>query len=204
MVKMELVGITYNQIESGVYAIILQESEGERRIPIIVGFPEAQSIECKLQGLITQRPLTHDLMVSILDTFGMKINRVQIYRMPDGVFAADIVIIDRDNCMLKVDARSSDAIALAIRVGAPIYADRKLVDECGFVPGEKPRSRVKHRSSANPKRNEAEVTIKQPTTNEYSSLSTPELEQLMQKAAENEDYEKAAKLKKELEQRNKI
>ena len=90
--RLELIGITYNQIESGVYAVILQEADGTRRIPIIIGYPEAQSIECKLQEVVTPRPLTHDLMANMLNEFGVTLLEVNINKLPNGVFAAELLM----------------------------------------------------------------------------------------------------------------
>ena len=131
----QLIGITYNQIENGVYAVILQEVNGTRRVPIIIGFPEAQSIECKLQEIATPRPLTHDLMVNLMSTFGISLREVEIYRLPSGVFAAELVLYANGERRI-VDSRSSDAIALAIRVGAPIYTSVQVLDEVGFEPDD--------------------------------------------------------------------
>ena len=119
-IRLELLGITYNQIESGVYAVVLQEMGGTRRIPIIIGFPEAQAIECKLQEIVVPRPLTHDLAINMLREYGISVLEANIYKLPNGVFAAELVLSDGKEVKV-VDSRSSDAIALAIRVGAPIY-----------------------------------------------------------------------------------
>ncbi|MDE6423105.1 MAG: bifunctional nuclease family protein, partial [Muribaculaceae bacterium] len=117
--RLELVGITYNQIESAVYALILQQVGTSRRIPIIIGYLEAQAIECKLQEVATPRPLTHDTMAASLAAFGISLVRVEIRKLPNGVFAADLVFSD-GKIEKVIDSRSSDAVALAIRVGAPI------------------------------------------------------------------------------------
>lgn len=134
--RLRLVGITYNQIESGVYALILEEVNGRRRIPIVIGYPEAQSIECKLQDIRTPRPLTHDLMKHIMDVFGLTLSCVDIRKLPTGVFAADLLMEGPDGELHKIDARSSDAIALAIRADAPIYTSAEVLDESGFLPRE--------------------------------------------------------------------
>lgn len=132
--RLKLIGITYNQIESGVYAVILEEVNGDRRIPIVIGYAEAQAIECKLQEVKTPRPLTHDLMKSILDSFGLKLSVVEIYKMRNGVFAARLIIEGQDGEMKIVDSRSSDALALAIRCNTPIYTSSEVLDEAGFRP----------------------------------------------------------------------
>lgn len=132
--QLRLVGITYNQIESGVYAVILEEVDGQRRIPIIIGYPEAQAIECKLQHINTPRPLTHDLMKSMMETFNLRLACVDIRKMSNGVFAADLVMEGPMGDLHKIDARSSDALALAVRTGSPIYTTAEVLDEAGFKP----------------------------------------------------------------------
>ncbi|MDE5552534.1 MAG: bifunctional nuclease family protein, partial [Muribaculaceae bacterium] len=132
--ELKLIGITYNQIESGVYALILEEVNGARRIPIIIGYPEAQSIECKLQNIKTPRPLTHDLLRVIMESFELTLLCVDIHKLDNGVFAADLVMQDKDGNLRHIDARSSDAIALAIRTGSPIYTDAEVLEESGFLP----------------------------------------------------------------------
>lgn len=193
-IKLELVGITYSQIESGVYAVILQQEGAARRIPIIIGFPEAQSIECKLQDVVTPRPLTHDLMISIMSSFGITLKEVLIYKLPDGVFAAQLILMDGDN-LRCVDSRSSDAIALAIRVGAPIYTTPEVLDEAGFEPGER---NVKAESDKKDSKLSASVN-----TQENSLKSLDELMSEMQAAAEAENYEEAARIKAEIDRRSK-
>lgn len=132
--RLRLVGITYNQIESGVYAVILEEVYGLRRLPIVIGYAEAQAIECKLQEVRTPRPLTHDLMKSILESFDLNLHAIEIYKLPNGVFAADLLIEDKEGTLKRIDSRSSDALALAIRFDAPIYTSSEVLDESGFSP----------------------------------------------------------------------
>ena len=111
-----MIGITYNQIESGVYALVLEAEGTDRRIPIIIGAPEAQAIECKLQNVVTPRPLTHDMITNLLDAFHLQLKEIEIRKLPTGVFAADLVMTDGIE-ERRIDSRSSDAVALAIRVG---------------------------------------------------------------------------------------
>ena len=153
LVELKIVGITYNQIESGVYALILENVEGTRRIPIIIGAPEAQAIECKLQGVQVPRPLTHDLMIGTLEAFGIELTRVEIRRLPNGVFAADLYLTDgiRQN---KVDSRSSDAVALAIRAGAPIFTSQEVLDETGFDTAGDQRQPRRRQSEENTTRDD--------------------------------------------------
>lgn len=190
LVELKIVGITYNQIESGVYALILENVEGTRRIPIIIGAPEAQAIECKLQGVQVPRPLTHDLMIGTLEAFGIELTRVEIRRLPNGVFAADLYLTDgiRQN---KVDSRSSDAVALAIRAGAPIFTSQEVLDETGFDTAGDQRQ---------PRRRQSEENATHDDT-PLEEMTDSELKTLMQRAVEKEDYETASEIKRILESR---
>jgi len=196
--RLELVGITYNQIESGVYALILQQAEGTRRIPIIIGFPEAQAIECKLQEVATPRPLTHDTMAATLAAFGISLIEVEIRKLPNGVFAANLLLSDGKTQRI-VDSRSSDAVALAIRVGAPIFTSESVLLESGFDPdiqkGDRATDKEQSRSGIN-------VSDAAKGNNDLSSLSLSQLSEAMMNAAENENYEEAARIKAEIDNRN--
>lgn len=191
--QLELIGITYNQIESGVYALILQQVGTTRRIPIIIGFPEAQAIECKLQEVATPRPLTHDTMAASLAAFGISLKRVEIRKLPNGVFAADLVFSDGYNERI-IDSRSSDAVALAIRVNAPIYTSEEVLIEAGFDAKEPI-------SSTDISTNQSSSLTEKP--DDLTSMSLNQLSEAMLIAAENEDYEEAARIKIELERRQK-
>lgn len=191
--RLELIGITYNQIESGVYALILQQVGTTRRIPIIIGFLEAQAIECKLQEVATPRPLTHDTMAASLEAFGISLIRVEIRKLPNGVFAADLVFSDGKNERI-IDSRSSDAVALAIRVGAPIYTSEQVLLEAGFdAKGSS--------TSSDTESSQEEVRESVESKDSIKSMTTQQLSEAMLLAAENEDYEEAAKIKAELERR---
>ncbi|MDE6753935.1 MAG: bifunctional nuclease family protein [Muribaculaceae bacterium] len=192
--RLELVGITFNQIESGVYALILQQVGAKRRIPIIIGFPEAQAIQCKLQEVATPRPLTHDTMVAALEAFGISLQEVEIRKLPNGVFAADLHFFNGTD-EIVIDARSSDAVALAIRVGAPIYTSESVLMEAGFDP---------ENSQAQDEENEIDETeVKVSKESDLSKLTIKQLSEAMIRAAEKEDYEEAAKIKKEIDRRSK-
>ncbi len=182
-IQLDLIGITYNQIESGVYAVVLQQHGGTRRIPIVIGVAEAQSIECRLQSVITPRPLTHDLMATIFNTFGMTLREVWLHRLPTGVFAADLHLSDGTR-EVTVDSRSSDAIALAIRTGAPIYTSPEVLRDAGFEPGQTEGGKAGHEPHAD--------------NADISKMSVAELREEMDKAVAAEDYERAALIKKEI------
>lgn len=188
---LHLIGIAYNQQNTGVYALILQEVKGTRRIPIVIGSAEAQSIECKLQGIITPRPLTHDLMTNIIRACGLHLYHVIIKRLDSGVYAADLCF-GQDGHSLVIDARSSDAVALAIRLGVPIYTTSKLLEEVG-VKNNLSNSHNKTKLQAESQR---ELSLKS-----LHSLSVNELEQRLQHAVDEEHYEDAADIKRELDSR---
>ncbi|MCH5234281.1 MAG: bifunctional nuclease family protein [Muribaculaceae bacterium] len=195
--RLELIGITYNQIESGVYALILQQVGTNRRIPIIIGFPEAQAIECKLQEIKTPRPLTHDVMMAALNQFNVKLEYVLIKRLNNGVFAADLHLSDGVNEKI-VDSRSSDAVALAIRAGAPIFTTEDVIREASFDPAEKRRPGLPPKPSPNV------AQVKVVKSGGLESMSVEQLHKAMDKAAQDEDYEEAARLKAEIDRRQNI
>lgn len=193
--RLELIGITYNQIESGVYALILQQVGTTRRIPIIIGFPEAQAIECKLQEIKTPRPLTHDTMITSLESFGVRLSKVMIKKLPNGVFTADLYLTDGKEEHV-IDARSSDAVALAIRAKAPIYTTETVLLESGFDSTDR-----------TPRKPEKKDTVQSPSVksnnenNRLSNLTINQLMDAMMKASEKEDYEEAARIKAEIDRR---
>ena len=191
--RLELIGITYNQIESGVYALILQQVGTNRRIPIIIGFPEAQAIECKLQDIRTPRPLTHDIMVETLSSYGIKLQYVLIKRLPNGVFAADLYFSDGIEQKV-IDSRSSDAVALAIRTNSPIFTTEDVIKEASFDPSEKRKPNM----TSQPKRS---VDVKIVNPGDLEQLTLDQLNLAMNKAAESEDYEEAARIKAEITKR---
>lgn len=190
--QLRLVGITYNQIESGVYAVILEEIGGSRRIPIVIGYPEAQAIECKLQEVVTPRPLTHDLMLNIMENFGLILNCVEIRKLPNGVFAADLIMEGSDGQLKRIDSRSSDAIAIAIRAEAPIFTSYEVLEESGFSP-KKDKKETDIQSDGSGYKNSPEEI--------YKNYSDKELEEMIANFAKDENYEEAALLQSILRQR---
>lgn len=179
-IKLQLLGVTGNQVESGLYAVVLAEEGGSRRLPIIIGASEAQSIQCRLQEIHTPRPLTHDLLVNIMRAFGLSLLEVDLRRLPSGIFAADLILFDGER-EITMDSRSSDAIALAVRTGSPIFTTESVMKQVAFDTSEKNNAQHRQDPSA--------------TDSEY--LKT-QLRHDMEKAIEREDYEEAARLKKKL------
>lgn len=190
-VKLSILGISYNQTRSGAYALILSEEGGKRRVPIIIGASEAQAIAIHLEGLKPPRPLTHDLFLSFSEAFNISLEEILIYNMKEGVFFSEIVFNDGKN-RVRIDARTSDAVALAIRFEAPVYIVPKVLDEAGLEIEVK----------------EEQVSIEDgddgmsPEDLRIADLSEQELQIAMQGAIDDENYELASVLKEELDRRN--
>ena len=202
MIKLNVLGISYSQTQSGAYALILTEEEGDRRIPIIVGGFEAQAIAIELEGLKPPRPLTHDLFLSFAKVYGISIKEVVIYKLEEGVFYAQLLC---DNGVEKItlDARTSDAIALALRFKCPIYTTEEIIAKAGIVldfDKEAPEGEdepIKEKPAAKKEKKSSGAKM------DYSSLSMEELKKMLDEAIANENYEKASALKGEIDRRNK-
>ena len=195
-VELKLIGITYNQIESGVYALLLESEEMKRRLAIVIGYPEAQSIECHLQAIKTPRPLSHDVMASMIRLMYAHLDSIFIRKLPTGPYAAFINITDEIGRNVVVDARSSDAIALAIRMNAPIFTSRELMEQEGFSPEE----RKANNPIARPAHNIKDIQSGFSTDN-LEKMSDEMLKKHFEECVKNEKYEDAALTKKELERR---
>ena len=131
-ISLYVLGLSYSQLQSGAYALVLAEENGPRRIPVVIGASEAQSIAIALEGIRTPRPLTHELFVSFAHAFGVKLKEVFIYRFEDGVFSSEITFSDGDRTVV-IDSRTSDAIAIAMRTQTPIYTTEEIMQTAGFV-----------------------------------------------------------------------
>jgi bifunctional DNase/RNase len=198
MVKLNVLGISYSQTQSGAYALILTEENGERRIPIIVGGFEAQAIAIELEGLKPPRPLTHDLFLSFARAFGIMIKEVVIYKLEEGVFYAQLLC---DNGIEKItlDARTSDAIALALRFRCPIYTTEEILLKAGIVldfdkeQGQGETDAGMMAPEKNVSRSEA--------SDEFTSLTLEELKEILDEAVTKEDYERASRIRDEIKRR---
>jgi uncharacterized protein len=190
-IKLEIVGMSYSQSQSGAYALILGEAKGKRRLPIIIGGYEAQAIAVELEKIKPTRPLTHDLFKSFADKYLIQIKEVIIDQFKQGVFHAKLVCI-QNNQETLIDSRTSDAVALAIRFKCPIYTYEKIMLEAGMLIDE-------NAANAEPLTPPVEITP-EPAFEEYT-LS--ELEEMLLKAIENEEYEKASTIRDEISKRKK-
>jgi bifunctional DNase/RNase len=131
-IKLQILGITFSQMQAGAYALILKEEKGLRRLPVIIGTPEAQSIAIFLEGSQPPRPLTHDLFISFIQAINIELASVNIYKYEDGIFFSEL-LFNNQGKKLRIDSRTSDAIALAIRVDAPIYTTQTIMNEVSIV-----------------------------------------------------------------------
>lgn len=207
LVRLKIKGISYSQTQNGAYALILNEVDGDRKLPIVIGAFEAQSIAIALEKEIKPpRPLTHDLFKNFSDRFEIVIKQVIIHKLVDGVFYSSI-ICERDKIEEIIDARTSDAIALALRFNAPIFTYKTILDKAGiflkFSSKDKDKDENDDSIMVDEILQEGEtVEIEQGATDGYTELTIDELNKELDKAVANEDYEKAAKLRDEISKRN--
>ncbi|MDI1257586.1 MAG: DUF151 domain-containing protein [Flavobacterium sp.] len=204
LVKLTIKGISYSQTQNGAYALILNEVDGDRKLPIVIGAFEAQSIAIALEKEIKPpRPLTHDLFKNFADRFDIVVKQVIIHKLVDGVFYSSI-ICERDKIEEIVDARTSDAIALALRFAAPIFTYKNILDKAGIYLKANPLETEKE-DDANDILSTPETFGMEEESNQsgetYTKHSISELHELLESAVENEDYEKAAKIRDEISKR---
>lgn len=189
-VKLNILGLSYSQTQTGAYALVLAEEAGERRIPIIIGSVEAQSIAIKLEGLAPPRPLTHDLFLNFAKAFNVEIVEVVIYKLEEGIFYSEL-ICKRDLETLHIDSRTSDAVALALRFNCPIYTYDEIMDKAGIVL-----------DFDNDENESLEIEVQeQKSSKEYSGSSLEELKAMLDDAVKKEDYEKASRIRDEIKLR---
>ena len=205
LVKLTIKGISYSQTQNGAYALILNEVDGERKLPIVIGAFEAQSIAIALEKEIKPpRPLTHDLFKSFADRFEIVVKQVIIHKLVDGVFYSSI-ICERDKIEEIIDARTSDAIALALRFQAPIFTYKNILDKAGIYlnnTSDKDESKLDDEEGilSTPETFSLEID-ESSSTDSYKKLSLSELHQNLETAVQEEDYEKAARIRDEISKR---
>jgi len=201
LVKLTIKGISYSQTQNGAYALILNEVDGDRKLPIVIGAFEAQSIAIALEKEIKPpRPLTHDLFKNFADRFDIVVKQVIIHKLVDGVFYSSI-ICERDKIEEIIDARTSDAIALALRFNAPIFTYKNILDKAGvYLKGNALDSDTQNVENDDVLSSPETFELSEKTTSKdiYFGKSIEELYQLLNEAVQNEDYEKAAKIRDEI------
>lgn len=199
-VRLEIVGLSYSQTQSGAYALVLGESAGSRRLPIIIGGFEAQAIAIELEKMSPSRPLTHDLFKSFAQTFDISVTEVLIYNLVEGIFYAKLICTDGSR-EVEIDARTSDAIALAVRFNCEIYTYEFILKSAGIVLDDD----IEVSSISEPTSSVSEVkeSSKGSDSDEYKGKSSEELKSMLQTALDEEKYEMASKIRDELNQRKK-
>lgn len=188
--------MNHSQSHSGAYILVLGEEHGQRRLPIVIGAFEAQAIYVQLENFKYSRPLTHELFKRFADHFSITLSEVLIDQVKEGIFFAKLVCISEGKESL-IDSRTSDAVALAMRFGCPIYTDEKVMSTAGIIMDEKAFLQQDEEDEADTGEDE------EPQEGGLAGYSIEELEEMLQKAVENEDYEQASLIRDEINRRNK-
>lgn len=196
-IELKIIGLSYSQTQSGAYALVLAEKTGSRRLPIIIGGFEAQSIAIELEKMKPSRPLTHDLFKTFAQSFGIELQEVLIYNLVEGVFYAKL-ICNKDGEQVEIDARTSDAIAIGIRCECPVYTFEHILSSAGI--------QLEEEIAASEGELEEEEVVEEEKPKkeggELSSLSMEELQKLEEDAVGREDYERASEIRDEINKRN--
>ncbi len=187
-IELKVVGLSYSQTQTGAYALILKEKSGNRRLPIIIGGAEAQAIAIPLEKMTPSRPLTHDLFVSFFDDFKIDLKEIVIYNLVEGIFFAKL-ICNKDGEEVEIDARSSDAVAIALRKEKPIFTYDFILGSAGIVIDEE---------EMEAEGSEEELSLEELPASSSQSNSIEELEKELEAALESENYEKASKLRDQI------
>lgn len=190
-IRLEIVGLSYSQTQSGAYALVLSEVMGDRRLPIIIGGFEAQAIAIELEKMVPTRPLTHDLFKNFAVAFDINVKEVIIYNLIEGIFYAKL-ICEQNGKVVEIDARTSDAIAIGIRFNCSIYTFESILSSAGILLDE---------NSIEENDLIAENTDEDEKKNTLDSLSSEELDNALNQAIDNEDYELASKIRDEIKKR---
>jgi len=196
-IKLEILGLSASHSQSGSFALVLGEEIGNRRLPIIIGMFEAQAIAVEMEKIVSNRPMTHDLFKSFASHFDIALHEVIISDLREGVFYAKIICGFKDGGnYVELDARPSDAIAIGLRFNVPIYAYESVLQEAGIVLSDLEEEQAGITASP-----DSEKSTAKPQASNLRELSTDKLQTMMEKAIEDEDYERAAKIRDELGKR---
>lgn len=193
-IKLDILGLSYSQTQTGAYALVLGETDGKRRLPIIIGNFEAQAIAIELEGMRPSRPLTHDIFKSFADTFDIQVIEVIVYNLVEGIFFAKLVCQRGIEDPIEIDTRTSDAIALAVRFKCPIYTYETILSSAGIVLEESEFEDVEEKKASQ----EKSASI---SKSAYAAMSIGELEEELEKALGEENYERATELRDEINRR---
>lgn len=189
-------GLSYNPLQNGAFALLLSARESNKRIPVIIGAPEAQAIAMVIEGVDPQRPMTHDLFAAFANAFDIELKEVFIYKFEDGIFCAEMTFDDGER-QITLDARTSDAIAVAIRVGAPIYTTPAILEETGIEITETDRLTP----DGEPDSDDSDENGPRVIETDYRTMSTESLNRTLEDAVAHDDFETAAMIRKILDER---
>lgn len=195
LIELEILGLSSNHSQSGSFTLVLGEVGAKRRLPIVIGMFEAQAIALEIEKIIPNRPMTHDLFKSLADGFNFEVEKIVITDMKEGVFYAKIHCKNL-HTEVELDARPSDAIAIAIRFGCPVFCSEKAMSEGAVEHYELENQSEK----SDPKNSSSKATVKKDQS--LKDFSLDKLNQMLDKAIENEDYERAARIRDEINKRN--
>ena len=194
-IRLNILGLSVSQTQSGAYALVLAEENGDRRIPIIIGPVEAQAIAIQLEGLKPPRPLTHDLIKNIALAFDIALLEVTIYKLEEGIFYSEL-LCEMNGKEIRIDSRTSDAVALALRFRCPIYTSEDILKKAGIV--------LQLEDENSPVRSFIDDdVVESPGSSTYAQYSINELKEMLTEAVQNEDYEKASVIRDEIKKREK-
>jgi bifunctional DNase/RNase len=196
LVEMEILGLSSNHSQSGSFTLVMGEVDGVRRLPIVIGMFEAQAIAIEIEKIIPNRPMTHDLFKSFSDSFQFEIEKIVISEMKEGVFYAQIHS-KNEKALAEIDSRPSDAIAIAVRFGTPIFCNEKVLSEAGIEFTEEDKQEPTKKASKSVSGKGAP-----PKENSLKDFSLDKLNTMLDKAIDDEDYEKAARIRDEINKRN--
>ena len=196
-IKLNVLGISYSQTQTGAYALVLTEENGERRIPIIIGAFEAQSIAIQLEGLKPPRPLTHDLFLNFALAYKINLLEVNIYKLEEGVFYSKLTC-DDGNSRITIDARTSDAIALALRFKCTIFTTEEIINRAGIKLDVEKEGKVT--TSKRSYLEEVDEKV-QEKSDEFKGMDMKELNDVLDDAIKNENYERASMIRDEINRR---
>jgi uncharacterized protein len=199
-IKLEILGLSSSQSQTGSFALVLGEVGGNRRLPIIIGMFEAQAIAIEIEKIIPNRPMTHDLFKSFANSFHFHVEEIIISDLKEGVFFAKIICSDGLKKM-EVDARPSDAIAIGLRFDAVIYTYETILAEAGIVLTDQDEDEEKVETKQEPKSKAKKENVKK-GSEDYKNYNVDKLKELLKDALDKEDYERAAKIRDELGKRN--
>ena len=189
-IKLEIIGLSYSQTQSGAYALVLSEKNGNRRLPIIIGGFEAQAIAMELEKMVPSRPLTHDLFKDLASKLKIEVTEIIIHKLVEGIFHSKLVCI-QNNKTIELDARTSDAIAIGVRFDCPIYTYEHILSSAGILLDKESIE-------------ENEIfteTLEEDPKQTIEKISIKELENQLNQAIDAEDYELASKIRDEIKRR---